>query len=212
MKKLSWLFVSILFSMVLGCASSDTGDGDDDTDCRNDGRGCTTGFACSANAAGEYECLPAEGSGDADAGNTNAGNTNTTVQCVEEGDNCTQESDCCNAGMFTCIGGYCVQPCNNGDQCSSGCCASISFEATNDVATVCVQIEACTCGETNAPCTRNDDCCGFFDQNGNGVPSASCVDNICKDSCLVNSDCVTNCCAENTAGFRSCTDREFCGF
>ena len=105
MKKMNWLFVSILFSMVLGCASSDTGDGNDDnTDCRNDGRGCTTGFACSVNAAGEYECLPAEGSGDADAGNTNAGSTNTPVQCVEEGDNCTQESDCCNAGMFTCIG------------------------------------------------------------------------------------------------------------
>ena len=52
---LNHLKVYILLFLINGCAS---GDSSSDTDCRNDGVGCTIGFACTLNQLNQYECLP----------------------------------------------------------------------------------------------------------------------------------------------------------
>ena len=65
-----------LLFLVNGCAS---GDSSSDTDCRNNGIGCTLGFACTLNQLNQYECLPNQygGSGEnVPSQNTPPQNTN----------------------------------------------------------------------------------------------------------------------------------------
>ena len=61
-----------LVLLAVGCASSSDDSSASGLDCRNDGRGCTSGFQCAQNLVGDYECLPGT-SGGASGGQGNGG-------------------------------------------------------------------------------------------------------------------------------------------
>lgn len=61
-----------------------------------------------------------------------------------------------------------------------------------------------SCTETGYACSSNSQCCNF--QDGKGF----CVDGYCADSCVRNSGCVSNCCAELDNGTSACSPRAVC--
>jgi hypothetical protein len=100
----------------------------------------------------------------------------------------------------------CSQPEDN--SCSvRGSSCSDSYECCGDDVCdgwQCVALgPACTA--TDNFCMNHTDCCNF--DQGTGW----CVDNICKDSCLVGSNCVSGCCAPTSiSGVSTCADASYC--
>ena len=84
-----------VFSIVMGilvaygCNESAVGGAGDRRDCRNDGIGCTAGFACQLNEQDRYECLPAVSEPDSNVTRSDMG----MVDATSAPDRGTSETD-----------------------------------------------------------------------------------------------------------------------
>ena len=135
---LNHLKVYTLLFLITGCAS---GNSSSDTDCRNDGVGCTVGFACTLNQLNQYECLPNQygGSGEnipsqntpsqntnnQNTNNQNGGTSSSTNSSYDYSDTQSSSSSESNTQSSRCVG--------YGSSCeeTSDCCQ-------DDVSRLCV--------------------------------------------------------------------------
>jgi len=148
---------------------------------------CATGRICEAGA-----CTWASGG-------------SSGMSCVETGQTCSVNRDCCNfqdeAGF--CVNGTCADACSMDTDCQSGCCAPlVSGQRACAPSAICQQ----ACVEAGESCSVNADCCNFRDGMG------FCVDGICADTCDQNmpEECLSTCCAELEGGDFACAPFELC--
>lgn len=163
-----------------------------DSQCGSAGRACGRCVGGSCTASGF--CGTTTGSG---------GGGGSSSTCVGVGSSCAINNDCCTfrSGTGYCVSGRCADACNSNAECNSNCCAVLVSGNR-----ACSGSSACTssCRATGALCSVNGDCCNFL--GGTGY----CVDDVCRDSCLRNSECVSGCCAPLVGGGSVCNATQFC--
>lgn len=159
--------------------------------------GCQKDDDCATNRICESgTCVWANGQG--------SGGTSST-SCVETGQSCTVNGDCCNFQHQDgfCVSGTCADACDAAEECQSACCAR-----TQNGERACAPVEICAevCVDTGESCSVNADCCNYRDGVG------YCVDGICADTCAMGASeqCFSGCCAELQGGDWACAPAEYC--
>ena len=183
-------------AVVLGGAGCFSPADDDDDGCSKD-TDCAGGRICV-----EGECQAVSGGGGSAGGGT-GGDGGTAGICLPASSACGINGDCCNfrEGQGYCVSGRCADSCALNSDCVSGCCAALEGGGN-----ACAPTEVCgVCSSTGSACSQNGDCCNF--REGRGY----CVSGRCADSCVLNSDCVSGCCALLEGGGRACAPASICG-
>jgi hypothetical protein len=126
-----------------------------------------------------------------------------TLTCTDTGALCSSSGECCNfrKGEGSCVSGRCTDSCTENADCRSGCCAPLVGGGK-----ACGPVSQCSpaCAPVGRACTTNGDCCNFINDRG------YCVDGVCADSCVLNSECTSNCCAPLVGGGFTCSPRSSC--
>ena len=91
--------------------------------------------------------------------------------------------------------------CPLGALCSSGACR---LEGPSNPPPPRPDGGSTTCSAVDEPCSVQVDCCNFLAGTG------FCVEQACADTCFVDADCLSGCCAPVDNGSRVCSAATFC--
>ena len=188
--------------LAVGCASSSDDSSASGLDCRNDGRGCTSGFQCAQNLVGDYECLPGA-SGGASGGQGSGGSgpgpqSGSTGQANMMSDNIF--SCCVNGQFYECPNQAALDACSDGsiaqcqqDQSRNGNCRTPdNGGGSSGGAGGGSSGGGSSCNYPGAgSCNSDADCC---QDQGRAVCANDGVNSGCLFYCEQHADCSSNCC------------------
>ena len=166
----------------------------ENTSTTNSSSSCGSGDVSSDTSNGQVGCSDSDTSATTDDpnGSTNGGDVDGgggTNTCANDGDGCSQDSDCCSS---SCTNGACGgtnNTCaNDGDSCSqdSDCCSSSCTNGTcgNGM-----------CANDGDACSQDSDCCSSTCTNGTCGSGSTCGN--AGDPCGTDSDCCSQSCDQD---------------
>lgn len=136
--------------------------------------------------------------------------------CTPKYGACGADSECCgfDAGEAYCLdngdGGHCRPTCHQDGDCSQGCCHAIdNGDLVCAASHYCADDNPFLCNNPGQSCSAHEDCCDY-ENNGSQCINFGGGNVLCAQTCLLDSQCLSGCCAPTEDGPNVCVAAVFC--
>lgn len=136
--------------------------------------------------------------------------------CTSKYGTCGADSECCGyeAGEAYCLdngdGGHCRPTCFQDDDCSQDCCHAIdNGDSVCAAPHYCANDNPFLCNNPGQSCAAHVDCCDY-ENDGSQCINFGGGNILCAESCILDSQCLSGCCAPTERGPNVCASAAFC--